>query len=323
MAFCTLLLYNFVDYSFTNCSIMLTWKDALIGFTDFLQVQKNLSKNSIDAYISDVSKLELFAIKLKVNSPVLVSKSILIEFIATLQNLSARTQARVQSGIKAFYQYLLLEDIIEVDPSETLDTPRTSNKLPEVLTVDEIDSIIDAIDVSKLEGHRNRAMIEVLYSCGIRVSELTDLKLTDLFLSEGYIRVLGKGNKQRLVPISGKAMRELNFYLNGYRSSLEIDLAYRNTLFLNRFGKSISRVAVFTMIKDAAKLAGINKNISPHTFRHTFASHLVDGGADLRAVQEMLGHISILTTEIYSHLNNTYLQDTVHSFHPRNKVVSK
>lgn len=302
---------------------MLTWKVALLGFVDFLQIQKNLSKNSIDAYISDVAKLEVFALNKKINSPLDVTKPVLVEFIATLQDLSARTQARIQSGVKAFYQYLLIEDLIEIDPSESLEAPRTSNKLPEVLTVEEVDKIIEAIDVSKLEGHRNRAMIEVLYSCGLRVSELTELKLTDLFLNEGYIRVIGKGNKQRLVPISAKAGVELNYYLNGYRKMLEVDIDHRNTLFLNRFGKTISRVAVFTMIKDAAKAAGITKNISPHTFRHTFATHLVDGGADLRAVQEMLGHISILTTEIYTHLNNGYLHETVHSYHPRNKAVAK
>jgi integrase/recombinase XerD len=231
--------------------------------------------------------------------------------------MSLKSQARLISGIKSFFKYLLLDEQINTDPSELLETPKTGRKLPVVLSIEEIDRIIAAIDLSRDDGHRNRAIIETLYSCGLRVSELVDLRITDLTLTQGFIKVTGKGSKERLVPISEKAVQDIENYFIHSRNHLAPVKGSENIVFLNRRGKKLTRVMIFTIIKTLALKAGVKKNISPHTFRHSFATHLVEGGADLRAVQEMLGHESILTTEIYTHLNREYLRDAIIMFHPR------
>lgn len=299
---------------------MKDWKQYIAGFKTFLKLEKSLSENSIEAYINDVLKLVSFLeIRNFDLSPESVSLVHLKEFIRWFNELglSSRSQARVISGIKAFYKYLLLEDIIETDPSTLLETPKIGRKLPEVLSVEEIDLVIRQIDLSKPEGQRNKTMIEVLYSCGLRVSELIGLKLSNVYFEQGFVRVIGKGNKERLVPIGSRALHEIGLYLMDRNKLAVISRESEDILFLNRRGKKLTRVMIFTIIRDLAKKSGIKKNISPHTFRHSFATHLIDGGADLRAVQEMLGHESILTTEIYTHLDRQYLRDAIIRFHPR------
>jgi integrase/recombinase XerD len=296
----------------------LSWEQAENGFSSYLKIEKSLSPNSVEAYLSDVGKLEEFIRDQKDNkSPVSVSYDDLRGFISEegSSSDSVRTQARLISGIRAFYRYLLLEGVVEENPATLIDSPKLGLKLPQVLTVDEIDRIIAAIDLSKPEGHRNKSIIETLYSCGLRVSELINLKLTDIHRKEGFLMITGKGNKQRLVPFGSVALKEIDSYLEKRRQLPSI--ADGNILYLNRRGRKLTRVMVFTMIKDLAEKAGIKKKISPHTFRHSFATHLVEGGADLRAVQEMLGHESITTTEIYTHLDRSYLRDTLIMFHPR------
>jgi integrase/recombinase XerD len=291
-------------------------------FEAYLRVEKSLSDNSIEAYIHDISKLVTFLSYIKADpAPGQIEVSHLQQFVQWCSELgmNARSQARIVSGIKAFFKYLLLEDIIEKDPSELLETPRIGRKLPEVLSLEEIDVLIETIDLSKPEGHRNKAILETLYSCGLRVSELLSLKISDLYFDEGFIRVKGKGDKERLVPISQKAIKEIDHYKKGYRNKVPIDKKSEDIVFLNRRGKKLTRVMIFTIIKNLVAKTGIKKNISPHSFRHSFASHLVDRGADLRAVQEMLGHESIITTEIYTHLDRQYLRDTIIQFHPRAK----
>lgn len=239
-----------------------------------------------------------------------------IQWIAET-GLNSRTQSRIISGLKAFYKYLLLNESISNDPTALLEAPRIGRKLPEVLSVEEIDRLFSFIDLSKPEGARNKAMLEVLYSCGLRVSELINLKLTNIYREDGFLRVIGKGDKERLIPISTSALKEIDRYLPDRHSLKKIDKESQDILFLNRRGRQLTRVMIFTIIKDLKERAGINKNISPHTFRHSFATHLIEGGADLRAVQEMLGHESIVTTEIYTHLDREYLRETILSFHPR------
>ncbi len=233
--------------------------------------------------------------------------------------LSPRSQARIISGIKAFFNFLTIEDDLESNPAYLLESPKTGQKLPEVLSVEEIDFLISKIDLSKPEGHRNKAIIETLYSCGLRVSELVNLKISDLHFKEGFIMVTGKGSKQRIIPVGEKAISEINFYKEHYRNRLDIEPEFSDILFLNRRGKQITRVMIFTIVKKLAQIAELKKNISPHTFRHSFATHLVEGGADLRAVQEMLGHESIITTEIYTHISREFLRQVVKEYHPRNK----
>jgi integrase/recombinase XerD len=291
----------------------------------FLKIEKSLSDNSIQSYISDLEKLIDF---LDISGQELQFKqddiNLLKEFVEYLNDLglSARSQARIISGIRAFYKYLLLADKIDTDPSKLLELPRLGSKLPVFLSIEEVDALQAAIDLSKPEGHRNKAIIETLYSCGLRVSELINLKLTDLFFDMDFIKILGKGNKERLVPISQKAKDEINLYVESYRNHIFIHKEFENYLFLNRRGKKLTRVMIFHIVKELAKLAGISKNISPHTFRHSFATHLVDGGADLRAVQEMLGHESIITTEIYTHLSKDYLKQVILDYHPRAKKTN-
>jgi integrase/recombinase XerD len=295
-----------------------TWKDASRDFGIFLRLEKSLSANSIEAYHNDISKLEQFFIETgKETGPADVSYPDLKEFLAWFNKSShnARTQSRVLSGIRAFYKYLLLEGTISESPASLIESPKIGLKLPEVLSIAEIDRIVDAIDLSKPEGHRNKAIIETLYGAGLRVSELVGLRITDVHSVEGYVAVTGKGNKQRLVPIGKKALREIELYREE-RKTLRV-IHDENILFLNRRGGKLSRVMIFTIIKDLAEMAGIRKKISPHTFRHSFATHMVEAGADLRAVQEMLGHESILTTEIYTHIDRSYLRDTLIMFHPR------
>jgi integrase/recombinase XerD len=297
----------------------MNWDAAIKDFESFLRLEKGLSANSIAAYRTDIHKLVSFLeIRNMDLPPEQVDRKLLQQFLGWISELglSARSQARILSGLKAFYHHLLLEDRMEKDPTALLEGPKLGRKLPEVLTVYEIDSILSVIDLSKAEGRRNKAMLEVLYSCGLRVSELVDLKLTNIYRSEGFVRVIGKGDKERLVPISGKALKEIDLYMPD-RNSVVVKPGNEDYLFLNRRGHKLSREMVFMVIRDLVKAAGIKKTVSPHTFRHSFATHLVEGGADLRAVQEMLGHESILTTEIYTHLDREYLRDAILSFHPR------
>lgn len=298
----------------------MTWSDYLSEYLSYLKLEKSLSENSIAAYKRDINTLLSFLEFKKLNiSPARIELTHLKDFISWVNELgmSARTQARVISGIKSFFKFLLIDEKIDSDPTALLESPKIGRRLPEVLSVQEIDDLIGAIDLSKPEGHRNKAIIETLYSCGLRVSELINLRLTDLFFDQGFIKVLGKGNKERLVPVSQKAIKEIEIYSGQYRNHYQIDRQSENILFLNRRGKKLTRVMIFTIIKNLAKAIGLKKNISPHTFRHSFASHLIDGGADLRAIQEMLGHESIITTEIYTHLDTEYLRDTIIQYHPR------
>lgn len=295
------------------------WKSCIRDFEGFLKLEKGLSENSIAAYLADVQKLVSF-LEMQGHrfGPEAVEYDHLQQFLIWISEigLSARTQARILSGLKAFYLYLLLDERIDKDPTALLEGPKLGMRLPEVLSKDEIDELLGMIDLSKPEGRRNKAMLEVLYSCGLRVSELTGLKLTSLYRDGEFIRVIGKGDKERLVPISGKALKEIDLYLPD-RHSLEVQPGNEDILFLNRRGRRLTRVMVFTIIKDLASAAGIKKSVSPHTFRHSFATHLVEGGADLRAVQEMLGHESIITTEIYTHLDKQYLREAILKYHPR------
>jgi integrase/recombinase XerD len=296
----------------------ITWTDAIRGFGSYLRIERSLSPNSVDAYLGDVQRLMDFVADQKDGiAPSALTYSDLSDFVADINrhDKAVRTQARVISGIKSFFRFLLEENEIKEDPSALLEAPRAGMKLPEVLSVEEIDAMVAAIDLSQPSGHRNRAIIETMYGCGLRVSELVNLRLTDIHRGEGFVKITGKGNKQRLVPIGRLTLKEIDNYL-GYRNTLPV-ITDQNILFLNRRGKRLTRVMVFNIIKEAASVAGIKKNISPHTLRHSFATHLVEGGADLRAVQEMLGHESITTTEIYTHIDRSYLRDTVLMYHPR------
>jgi integrase/recombinase XerD len=300
----------------------MTWEDGTTGYIAFLKLEKSLAANTVEAYVDDLKKLiNFFQLKAVFLSPEQVEYAHLKEFIVWLNDMgiSPRSQARIISGLKSFFRYLMIEDRIKNDPTELLESPRLGRKLPDVLSVPEIDRILAAIDLSKSEGHRNKAIIETLYSCGLRVSELTDLRMTNLYFNEEFIKVLGKGSKERLVPISSRAMKEIQVYLEQYRRHLVPKKGSENFVFLNRRGSKITRVMIFTLIKQLTEKSGIRKNVSPHTFRHSFATHLVDGGADLRAVQEMLGHESILTTEIYTHLDREYLRDAIMRHHPRSR----
>jgi integrase/recombinase XerD len=296
------------------------WEESKKGYENYLKLEKSLSQNSIAAYINDINKLADFLNQeYKGVAPEKVKLNHLKAFVEWLneKGVSPRTQARTISGIKSFYKYLLIEEKVSNDPTALLESPKIGRKLPDILSMEEIDKLINAIDLNKPEGQRNKAMLETLYSCGLRVSELVNLKITNLFFEQGYIKVEGKGEKERLVPASPSAIEEINKYLNTYRKKLRISKDSENILFLNRRGRKLSRVMIFTIIKNLAEKIGMDKKISPHTFRHSFATHLINGGADLRAVQEMLGHESILTTEIYTHLDRDYLRDTIKQFHPR------
>lgn len=294
------------------------WNSSIRGFMAYSKLERGLSVNSLDAYSSDIHKLAGYCISIK-KQPEAVDLQTLQDFLKTLNEMgfAARSQARLVSGIKAFYKYLLLEDLIKSDPTDLLEAPKIGLRLPEVLSKEEIDRIIAAIDLSKPEGTRNKAMLETLYSCGLRVSELVGLRLTDFYPDEGFFRVIGKGNKERLVPVGNSALKFIQIYLDEIRRHQEVDPEFEDTLFLNRRGRQLTRVMIFHIVKDTCKKAGITKNVSPHSFRHSFATHLIEGGADLRAIQEMLGHQSITTTEIYTHLDRDYLRAAIMDFHPR------
>lgn len=301
----------------------MNWENQISEYKSFLKLEKGLSENSILAYISDVIKLKEYIVDVKryVLQPHLVQYKHLQNFIFYIVELgvSQATQSRIISAIRSFYKFLLISNKIQKNPAELLETPRLVRKIPDVLSIEEIDKIIEVIDLSTGQGLRNKAIIETLYSCGLRVSELINLKISNLFLDEGFIKVVGKGDKQRLVPISKKAIDLIVFYVNNDRKKIDIQLNFDDYLFLNRRGKPLTRNMIFMIIKDLVKKAEIDKNVSPHTFRHSFATHLVEGGADLRAVQDMLGHESITTTEIYTHIDQSYLRETIISFHPHGK----
>ena len=298
---------------------MLHWERYIKDFVSFLKIEKGLAENSIFAYQNDVRKLQVFseARNLDVKAIEYVH---LQEFIAVLFDLGlhARSQARIISGIKQFFVFLLVEDEINDDPSELLELPKVGRKLPEVLTIEEIDALIQAIDRTKAESQRNIAILETLYSCGLRVSELVSLRFSDLYFEEGFIRVIGKGNKERLVPVSKSVEKEINRYKTDVRDHQTVQPGNENIVFLNRRGAKLTRVMIFTIIRQLAAVIGLKKTISPHTFRHSFATHLIEGGANLRAIQDMLGHESITTTEIYTHLDQRFIRDAIIRFHPRN-----
>ena len=286
-------------------------------FYQYIRIEKSLSPRTVEAYMRDIRKFDDFLGGRKELDKVELAD--LQEFLTTLydEKIQARSQARIISGIKAFYHFLVFENSIEEDPTELLDSPKIGRKLPSVLSIPEIESILDCIDLSKPEGHRNKAIIEVLYGCGLRVSELTELRLSWLHFTDGFVRIIGKGNKERLVPIGQTAQKAVMLYVEGEREKLKIKKGCENIVFLNRRGSKLTRAMIFHIIKELAHKAGITKTISPHTFRHSFATHLIDGGADLRAVQEMLGHESIITTEIYTHLDRNYIKENIAKYHPR------
>jgi integrase/recombinase XerD len=300
----------------------MNWKIYIKGYSSYLKLERSLSENSIEAYEHDVEKLlqYLDVSKLEI-SPQQITLAHLRAFLVWTNELgmSARTQARVISGIKSFYKYLLVENVLDNDPTTLLEAPRLGRKLPEVLSIEEINALLDAIDMSKVEGSRNKAILETLYSSGLRVSELVNLKISNLFAKEGFVKVVGKGNKERIIPIGGEALKHIDIYVSKIRNKHTVNKNDVDILFLNNRGKKLSRVMIFTIIKRLAKQINLNKVVSPHTFRHSFATHLIDGGADLRAVQDMLGHESITTTEIYTHLDREYLRDAILQFHPRAK----
>jgi len=301
----------------------MNWLPTIKGFKSYLQLERSLSDNSVQAYIHDVEMLvqylELNELKY---TPLNIEQKTIEGFIQYVSEMgmSATSQARILSGLKAFFKYMLIEDMIKVSPTELLDAPKIGRKLPDTLSIEEINAIIDAIDLSTNEGERNKAMLETLYSCGLRVSELVNLKLSKLMLNEGFVIVTGKGDKERIVPIGSVAKKHINIYIDTVRNHMSnIKKESEDILFLNRRGNKLTRVMVFTIIKQLVEKTGIHKNVSPHTFRHSFATHLVEGGADLRAIQEMLGHESITTTEIYTHLDRDYLRQAIIDFHPRSK----
>lgn len=300
----------------------MTWDNAIESYKTYLILEKSLSSNSVEAYLNDINKLAKYcAEKHNIKIPDEVTYDILKDYLVFVSEIGVtnRTQARCISSIRSFFKFLVFDGKLENNPTRLLEAPKIGRKLPNILTVEEIDAMLNAVEMYKPEGQRNKAIIEMLYSCGLRVSELIDIKLSNINFRMGIVKIEGKGNKERVIPMSKNAKEEIKRYLKVYRDYLDIEKGYEDVLFLNKRGMSLSRVMVFNIIKHLAKRAGIKKNVSPHTFRHSFASHLVSGGADLRAVQDMLGHESILTTEIYTHLDNHYLKDTINKFHPRAK----
>ena len=296
----------------------MSWESSIKGFKSYLQIERSLSDNSVQAYIRDIKKFANYAIPLKLNE-LKIQRENISDFLAELKDdgIAARSQARIISGIKAFYKYLIIEDYIRYDPTELIESPKVGFKLPDTLSLIEIDKLISAVDLSNKQGERNRAILETLYSCGLRVSELTNLKLSNIYFNEGYLKVIGKGDKERLAPIGGRALKYLTTYINEVRNHQTIKKGQEDFVFLNNRGAGLTRVMIFLIIQKLAAEIGLKKKISPHTFRHSFATHLIEGGADLRAVQEMLGHESITTTEIYTHLDKDYLRSNIIQFHPR------
>ncbi len=301
------------------------WNSSIKGFRAYLVLERALSENSIAAYVRDITKLvEFLKIKAINKGPLALVHEDVAAFIQYIYELGLgeRSQARILSGVRAFYKYLLVENLLDADPTRLLEGPKLGRKIPAVLAYEEIAKMLDAIDLSQPQGHRNRAMLETLYACGLRVSELINLKISEFYHPEEYIKVTGKGNKERIVPMGAEAIAQNLYYMEHYRATLKIKPGYEDFLYLNRRGSSLSRVMIFNIIKDLAAKTGIEKKVSPHTFRHSFATHLVERGADLRAVQDMLGHESITTTEIYTHIDTKFLRDTIMNFHPLNKKVS-
>ena len=296
----------------------MSWESSIKGFKSYLQIERSLSDNSVQAYIRDIKKFANYAIPLKLNE-LKIQRENISDFLAELKDngIAARSQARIISGIKTFYKYLIIEDYIKYDPTELIESPKVGFKLPDTLSLIEIDKLISAVDLSNKQGERNRAILETLYSCGLRVSELTNLKLSNIYFNEGYLKVIGKGDKERLAPIGGRALKYLTTYINEVRNHQNIKKGQEDFVFLNNRGAGLTRVMIFLIIQKLAAEIGLKKKISPHTFRHSFATHLIEGGADLRAVQEMLGHESITTTEIYTHLDKDYLRSNIIQFHPR------
>ncbi len=295
------------------------WNSTIKGFSSYLKLERSLSPNTIESYLHDVKLLhQFFLLNETAPAPEAVTRLQLVAFIKYINELGLAdySQARIISGIRAFYKYMLMEDITDVDPTLLIEGPKLRRKLPDTLSIEEVDRILNAIDLSTPDGLRNKAIIETLYSCGLRVSEAVNLKISNLFFDVGFVKVIGKGDKERLVPIGSEAIKHINIYKDTVRVHLPIKTGQENFLFLNRRGSGISRVMVFLIIKSLVEKAGIKKVISPHTFRHSFATHLIEGGADLRAVQEMLGHASITTTEIYTHLDRDYLRQTLLEYHP-------
>ncbi len=296
----------------------MNWNESILDYSHYLKIERGLSSHTIQNYIRDVKKLISFIDKKKITStPIEINEDLIQQFIYEIaKEISPRSQARIISGLRSFFDYLIFENYRESNPTDLIETPKIGVKLPDTLSEQEINSLISAIDLSKAEGERNRAMLETMYSCGLRVSELIDLKISDLFFDEGFIKIVGKGNKERFVPIHSSAQNYIMLYMNEIRSHLSIKKGFQDTLFLNRRGKSLSRQMIFMILKALAIKINLNKKISPHTFRHSFATHLLKNGADLRAIQQMLGHESITTTEVYVHLDTSYLKKIVEKYHP-------
>ena len=296
----------------------MSWDTSIKGFKSYLQIERSLSDNSVQAYTRDVKKFANYAITLEL-SELKITRENISNFLSEIKDegISARSQARITSGIKAFYKYLIMEDYLKVNPTELIESPMIGLKLPDTLSLIEIDNLIAGVDLSNKQGERNRAILETLYSCGLRVSELTNLQLSNTHFKQGYLKVIGKGDKERLAPIGGRAITYLTIYINEIRNHQEIKKGHEDFVFLNNRGAKLTRVMIFLIIQKLAEQIGLKKKISPHTFRHSFATHLIEGGADLRAVQEMLGHESITTTEIYTHLDKEYLRSNIIQFHPR------
>ncbi|BDU23370.1 site-specific tyrosine recombinase XerD [Flavobacterium sp. GSB-24] len=297
----------------------MNWSRYIKDYQSYLRIERGLSKNTIENYGFDIERLCLFLETNQIDvSPIKISDETLQQFIYSVaKEVNPRSQARIISGLKSFFNYLVFEDYRNDNPLELIEAPKTGRKLPDTLSLQEIDALIETIDLSSNEGERNRAMLETLYGCGLRVSELISLKISDLFFDEGFIKITGKGNKERFVPIGPLTQKYIDIYKNAVRSNLNIKKGAEDTLFLNRRGNQLTRAMVFTIIKDLAQKMGLKKNISPHTLRHSFATHLLENGADLRSIQLMLGHESITTTEIYVHLDRSFLKEVMHSFHPR------
>lgn len=298
----------------------MNWNESILDYSHYLKIERGLSSHTIQNYIRDVKKLISFIDKKKITcTPIEINEDLIQQFIYEIaKEISPRSQARIISGLRSFFDYLIFENYRESNPTDLIETPKIGVKLPDTLSEHEINSLISAIDLSKAEGERNRAMLETMYSCGLRVSELIHLKISDLFFDEGFIKIVGKGNKERFVPIHSSAQNYIMLYMNEIRSHLSIKKGFEDTLFLNRRGKSLSRQMIFMILKALAIKINLNKKISPHTFRHSFATHLLKNGADLRAIQQMLGHESITTTEVYVHLDTSYLKEVIEKYHPIN-----
>jgi len=298
----------------------MNWNESILDYSHYLKIERGLSSHTIQNYIRDVKKLISYIDKKKITcTPIEINEDLIQQFIYEIaKEISPRSQARIISGLRSFFDYLIFENYRESNPTDLIETPKIGVKLPDTLSEHEINSLISAIDLSKAEGERNRAMLETMYSCGLRVSELIHLKISDLFFEEGFIKIVGKGNKERFVPIHSSAQNYIMLYMNEIRSHLSIKKGFEDTLFLNRRGKSLSRQMIFMILKALAIKINLNKKISPHTFRHSFATHLLKNGADLRAIQQMLGHESITTTEVYVHLDTSYLKEVIEKYHPIN-----